>query len=221
MIAGNKCPVALASLPAAAAACRIWWWWFDAHGDLNTPANSATGDGGVVWPPPVGNDEAATARAWTPPTWCWWARDLDPAEAGCGEARSDGVHGRGSRTRPAAAFRGEAAGVPESGRGPGVPSITGCAGGLTPTGLRACLAALAGSSWWAEVTEFRRRRRALSRGGWLRTGRRLGGHRTAATVIPWAFSNRCYTAGPSLPPQPSAGVAVGGLQRTTMRSAAR
>lgn len=163
VIAGNKCPVALASLPAAAAAYPdLVVAWFDAHGDLNTPANSATGYlGGMVLAAACGLWRSGHGAGVDPANVVLvGARDLDPAEAEL-VAKHDVTVFTAAEAEPDR-LRRFVAGRPlwvhldldvlEPGH---VPLDYEVPGGLTPTGLRACLAALAGEQLVGlEVTEF-------------------------------------------------------------------
>lgn len=163
VIAGNKCPVALASLPAAAAAHPdLVVAWFDAHGDFNTPASSGSGYlGGMVLAAACGVWESGHGAGVDPTNVVLvGARDLDPVEAEL--ATQHGVtvlppaEADPDRLRRFVAGRPLWVHVDLDVLEPGVvPLDYEVPGGLTPAGLRARLTALAGERLVGlEVTEF-------------------------------------------------------------------
>ncbi|MFA5550801.1 MAG: arginase family protein [Trueperaceae bacterium] len=163
LIAGNKCPVALASLPVAAAAhtdlCVVW---FDAHGDFHTPHTSDSGYlGGMVLAAACGLWSSGHGAGVNPRNVVLvGARDLDAAEAEFLALHGVTVLHPASVTEEA--LRRAVAGRPlwvhvdldvlEPGF---VPLDYEVPGGFSPVELRALLAVLpAGRLVGAEVTEF-------------------------------------------------------------------
>lgn len=163
VMAGNKCPVGLASLPVAAAAHPdLAVVWFDAHGDFHTPATSASGYlGGMVLAAACGLWDSGHGAGVDPANVVLvGARDLDAAEAEL--LTKHGVTVLTPREADPDRLRSFVAGRPlwvhvdldvlEPGH---VPLDYEVPGGLTPDELRACLAALAGERLVGlEVTEF-------------------------------------------------------------------